>query len=97
MSPRTLHIEPTTDPDDGSEYGILDQDGNELAVVYGGKPLAQLFATAPDMQAALAYADEQAPANDATQSDSDLIHIEVTVGWVREVRDAIAKAQGKRA
>lgn len=53
---------------------------------------ARLFATAPDLLEALRYADEQAPANNPDQDDSDLITIEVTAGWVRELREAIAKA-----
>lgn len=66
MSTHTLHIEPTTDPDDGSEYGILDQEGTELAVVYGGKPLAQLFATAEELlEVARQYVSECAECNGA--------------------------------
>jgi hypothetical protein len=54
VSTRILHIEPITDPDDGSQYDILDEDGNELAAVYGGKELALKMAAAePLLEAAI--------------------------------------------
>jgi hypothetical protein len=94
VSTRILHIEPTTDPDDGSEYGILDQDRNELAVVSGGKELAQQFAAAPDLLEALRELIEQFDVyrNGWMGAWSD------RVGLARDMeraREALAKAEGR--
>lgn len=51
-----------------------------------------VMAAAPELLEALVYASEASPPNDPDQDDSDLIQIEVTAGWVRELREAIAKA-----
>jgi hypothetical protein len=74
-----------------------------LALVKGGMTLedaintilgagnGKLLASAPDLLKALEYANQQAPYNDPNADDSDLVSIEVTIGWVRELRAALTK------
>jgi hypothetical protein len=66
-----LRIEPTSLPDDGSEYGILDEEGNELAVVFAGREWACRFAASLDLLAALrGYVGRYQDAGDALEQDA---------------------------
>lgn len=81
MSP-AYRIEPIQD--DGSEYGILDEQLNELAVVYGGIKVARLFAAAPEMLSAL---QEAATELWSLPASSNAV--------LNKVRAAIANAEGR--
>lgn len=68
MSAHAYRIEPIPEPDDGSEYGILDGD-DEIAVVSGGMPIAQLFARSPLVLELLRQATELMPLGTAKRAD----------------------------
>lgn len=89
---------------DAEGHAVIESADGEACVAYtagwyrddgrnDGPANARLIAAAPKLADALAYIAE----NDALDAlgqadDSDVTTIEVTVGWLREVRAALAKA-----
>jgi hypothetical protein len=77
---------------------IEDVEGRPVCGLYEGDgPHARLFAAAPAMYDALQYVGEVAESiSTRAADDSDPAIITVTVGWLREVKDALALVDGPR-